>query len=984
MIDNRPIRFDAFTLDPANEVLWKREDKVRLRPKTFALLRHLALRPGALVTKTDLLNAVWGECNVGDEALKHCVAEIRRALDDRAEAPRFVETVHRRGYRFVAGTARVGNPRKIGAGGRDRAPAAPAAEGAPRAAAEGHRAEDHFVGREPELGQLGRALAAAVAGRRQVVVIGGEQGIGKTRLVDTFVDRVSPAAPGRQGALRPMVARGQCLNSLGAGEAYMPVLEAVTALGGSAHRRAVVPVLRRHAPLWLAQMPSLIPAADFAKVRRATLDASRQRMLREMAEALEALTADRSLILVLEDLHWSDLATLDLVSCWAQRRGPARLLLVGTYRTGEAADGHPLGEILKELDAHRQCLSLTLGPLAEVDMADYLAGRFPGHRFPGELAPWLARRTGGNPLFASKVLDDLRERGLLLRRDGRWTLDAPPDEAVRIVPPTVGHIIERQLDRCTMEDRGLIEAASVAGEEFSAAAVAALVRKGQAGVDARLRDLAARHSLLSPAPDPGPGGGARYRFPHALCRDVCYRLLPAATRARLHLRAARYIERTRPDGGADPAPLLARHYDRGGEPEQALSFYAEAAESALTRFAGRDALRAAERGLELLGRLSGAPAPIESEARLHNALGGAMAITRGIGAEEVRLAHERARDLHSELDPQRREKQRGILFSALQGLWSYHWVHAEAGAAQELAGRMHDLARAAGEAALLDRSHYCMGATLMDRGDYAEAARHLAQSARPHGFGMAATAEWCLGFPDRALAGIERILARARAERQPETVIFAGLCKARIHLERREPALALECAEESLSMARELRLPESWLAPMAGVRGWSLSRTGQAHHGREELRKAREVFDAIGASNLAPLVLALAADVDLQAGATTEGLETVEKGLELSNRTGMHHYDAELHRIRGELLACRIVREGGDRDPAACFERAIRTAHDQGALSLELRAATSLAVYMRERDGEAEARARLEHLYGMFDEGFGTGDLVEARALLGS
>jgi DNA-binding winged helix-turn-helix (wHTH) protein/tetratricopeptide (TPR) repeat protein len=977
MIDNRPIQFDPFTLDPANELLWRGEEKVRLRPKTFALLRHLALRPGALVTKTDLLNAVWGECNVGDEALKHCVAEIRRALDDSAEAPRFVETVHRRGYRFIGSTARVGSLRKIGAGGRDRAPAVQAA------AAETRRAEDAFVGRGAEIATLHRALAEATAGRRQVVFVGGAQGMGKTSLVDAFVDSVRPAAAGGQNALRPVVARGQCLHSLGAGEAYMPVLEAVTALGASGHRRAVLPVLRRHAPLWLAQMPSLIPTADLARVRRATLDASRRRMLREMAEALEALTADRSLILVLEDLHWSDSATLDLVSYWAQRRGPARLLLVGTHRTGEAADGHPIGEILNELDSHGQCLSLELGPLGEAEITEYLARRFPGHRFPEETAPSLARRTGGHPLFLVKVLEGICERGLARQQDGHWRLGVPLEEAARLVPPTAGQVIERWLDRCTMEERGLLEAASVVGEAFSAAAVAAMLRKKPGRIESRLRDLAARRDFLSaPAPD-GTGGNGRFRFTNTLRRDVCYGLLPGETRALYHLRAARHLERSRPDGDGNRATLLARHYDRAGEPARALPFYAEAAESALARLAGHEALEAAGRGLELLASVA-APRRAEHEARLRIALGEALWITRGAGEEEVLRSFERAREIHSGWRPDRGERQEELLFRSLYGLWSYHRVRAEPGRAHELAGRLLGLAEAEGNASLLDRARHALGSSLFDHGEFAAALTHLERSRSPLSRSLLALLRWHLGFPERALEAATGVLSRARTEPQAGIGIFAGLCKAWIHKERREPQAALDCAEESLRLGRGRRLAESWLAPTESIRGWALARLGQVHHGLEQSRRAFGEAAAAGALGLAPLLLAVFAEICLEAGKAGEGLEAVDRALEIARRTGTHHQDAELYRIRGELLARRIVREGGDRNPATCFERAIRAAHDQGSLSLQLRAATSLAVYLRERDGEAGARARLERLYGRFDEGFGTGDLVEARALLGS
>ena len=469
MADPKLIKFDGFAIDPINELVYKGAEKIRLRPKSFALLCQLAGQPGRLATKADLLNAIWKNYNVGDEALKHCVAEIRRVLSDDAETPKYIETVHRRGYRFVG-----------------RIDSSPHSKENGSAISQGSAVSDRLlVGRTAELAQLHHRLTTAMGGARQVVFVSGDQGIGKTSMVDAFIDivhrdqPVDPPADANDGLeARPLIARGQCIKAHGAGEAYMPFLEAFTGLGASPHRKQIIPLLRRYAPLWLAQMPSLVSLAQLQSLQRSTLGATRERMMREMAEALEAITAQTSLILILEDLHWSDYSTLDLISYWAQRRSLSRLLLIATYRPSDlATDNHPLRTMQQELEAHRQCLELPLSFLNEATIQEYLGRRFPGHRFPKEMAPWLRDRTGGNPLFMVNVLDHLATHGLLLLSDGHWILNMTLEKAAQAVPPTIQQIIERQFERYTPEEQQLLKIASVNGEEFSAAGVAAVLGK---------------------------------------------------------------------------------------------------------------------------------------------------------------------------------------------------------------------------------------------------------------------------------------------------------------------------------------------------------------------------------------------------------------------------------------------------------------------------------------------------------------------------
>ena len=304
--------FDRFRFDRANQRLEDASGAIPLNPKAFEVLRVLIERPGQLVLKDQLLDAVWPDTHVADGVLKVCIAEIRRALGDSATTPRFIETVHRRGYRFVAkvtaAQSAAAPARRRAAAEPDRARSSPGrAGGVPTG-----QAPVGLVGRGGEIELLEERLARALRGERQVVFVTGEAGAGKTALVEHFVAGVAQ----RQTLA---ITGSQCLEQFGSAEAYMPVLEAVGRL--VREDEAIRSLLRRYAPTWFAQLPWLIDEEDRDRLGRELLGAARERMLREMAEFVEALGAEIPLVLVLDDLHWSDPSTVDLLSLIAVRRG---------------------------------------------------------------------------------------------------------------------------------------------------------------------------------------------------------------------------------------------------------------------------------------------------------------------------------------------------------------------------------------------------------------------------------------------------------------------------------------------------------------------------------------------------------------------------------------------------------------------------------------------------------------------------------------
>src|SRR5262245_19088595 len=452
--------FDRFRLDPDHACLWRGTEAVALSPKVFDVLHYLVQHPDRVVTKDELLDAVWPETAVTDAVVRVAIGALRKVLDDTAP-PRFIATVPRRGYRFLAPVTVADAAKRT-----EGPPALPAPLPA--------TPPPLLVGREALLQQLGEAWARARQGRRQVVWVTGEAGMGKTTGVEAFRAAI---------ATDPTVwlAARQCVEHYGTGEAYLPVLEALGQLCRGPDGAHLVGLLQQHAPTWLVQMPWLLTPTHREQLRDELQGATRERMLREFAEVVDALTAATPLVLILEDLHWSDYATLDLLALLARRRTPARLLVIGTYRPVEAiVHHHPLRSVVQDLQRHGHATELPLALLSAAAVAVYLAGRFPRQQFPAALAPWLHQRTDGHPLCLVTLVQALVGWGVLQAHDGSWTAHGDIEALALEVPESLRQLLEQQITRLPVEGQRVLEVASVGGVEFVAAAGAA-GRGGDAG-----------------------------------------------------------------------------------------------------------------------------------------------------------------------------------------------------------------------------------------------------------------------------------------------------------------------------------------------------------------------------------------------------------------------------------------------------------------------------------------------------------------------
>ena len=496
-----------------------------------------------------------------------------------------------------------------------------------------------FVGRGAEVAQLHARLAQARDGARQVVFITGEPGMGKTTLVQAFVAAVAAA-----GGV--WITQGQCLDHAGAGEAYLPVLEALDRLCRAPGGAACLAVLEQHAPLWLAQLPALLSPAALEGVQRRVLGATPARMLREMADTLATLTQAHPLVLVLEDVHWSDAATLDLLAALAQRPEPARLLVLCTYRPVEViVHQHPLKALKQALEMHRQCTELPLELLSAAEVAQYLAARVavaaPLPAPFAALARTLHQRTDGHPLFLVTMVDDLVRQGAVQGEAGSAA-------ALQGMPASLRRMITQWYDDLPAQDQQVLDAASVAGLTWSAAAVAAGLAVAVEGVEARCAALARRGQwLAAQGLETWPDGtvAERYRWQHTLYQEVVYARIPAGQRFRLHRRlGARLAAGYGAQVGAH-APVVADHFVRGQDAAQAVPYLQLAAQLAAQRYAYAEAVGHLQQGLALLETLPATPEHVQHELTMQAALGVALMPLQGYSAPEVARAYTRARTL---------------------------------------------------------------------------------------------------------------------------------------------------------------------------------------------------------------------------------------------------------------------------------------------------------------------------------------------------
>ncbi len=992
------VHFGPFRLTDDPLQLWRGRKIVPLQRRPLSVLRYFVEHPQTVISSDTLRQAIWGGTVVSTTALQVCIREVRKALGDETNTPRYIETVGREGYRFIAPLAATPSPVS---GSKFPVSDLNIAQQETR----NEKPETPLVGREAELAQLHTLLEKALHGERQLAFITGEAGIGKTTLVDTFLSGI------RDWGL--WIGRGQCLEHYGEGEAYLPVLEAITQLCRGPEGAECLSALQRYAPTWVLHLPGVIDQAEHALLQQRGAGALQGQMLREMAEALESMSAARGVVLVLEDLHVSDPSTVELLAYLAQRRAPAQLFLVGTYRPVEVVvNDHPLRGRVQEFLARGLGNRLTLELFTEVEVDAYLRRRLSAAALPATLAQQIGQRTDGNPLFVVNTVEYLLQRELLAAHAGQWRLTRAL--SAHEIPETLQYLIGKQLDDLPLEQQRMLEVASIVGSVFTTASVAAGMQTSVESVEEICEGLAQRGQFivdrgLMQWPDGTVSG--QYGFRHALYPEVLSQRLGPGRQARMHRVIGEREEQAYGERVNEVAAELAQHFVQGQDAPRAIRYLLAAGHNGMQRAACVEAFSLFSQALSLLEKQAETPERRVQELEIRLGLTTALMLTKGFATPEVEQALIRAQTLCQQVG------ETPELCVVLTGFWGVFFVRGEMRVARQWAERALQASQGEADPAWRGVAQANMQVTLYHQGElttaclYGEQAltsfanaptipvlfNHVADPwVRSQGYG--AVILHALGYLDQALRQIHVVLAQMRERQQAQILISVLLFAANVHAGCREWGEVQKFAAELIELALAHSL-SFWWAMGTCIHGVALTQQDQLTEGIDEITRGVAFYRATGASSGMPRFLGWLAEAYGRAGRIDEGLALIAEAFALIERDGEQLWEGELYRRKGELTLQKAFNVQGSKfqDPnaqllapstqvnveaEAYFLKAIAITQQQQAKLFELRATTSLARLWRQQGKIKEAHQMLAKCYGWFTEGFGTADLREAKALL--
>jgi DNA-binding winged helix-turn-helix (wHTH) protein/tetratricopeptide (TPR) repeat protein len=951
--------FGPFRLDVHERRLLNGKAPLPLRAKVFDTLCVLVERAGKLIATDELMDAVWPDAAVEVGNLAHNIAVLRKVLGERTGGPKYIETVSGKGYRFVAQVTMH----------QDHIPARPA-----------NSRRGELVAREQELDDIDEVLNDVAAGRRRTLCINGETGIGKTLLLNALTEQAL-ARGFRCG-------QGQCLEGLGEGEPYMPVLEAISQLSSGPDGERAASVLRRMAPTWVAHLPALSDGT--ADLSKQTLGATKERMLREVAEALEALSADTPILLAIEDLHWSDASTIQLMNMMALRITPARILVAGTYRPHEGENrGASVHAMTQQLKLRGVCREIPLRALDDEGVRRLVELRLPGAVLTKDAVAVTRERTEGIPLFVEAVIDHWKSQGLLTRASGEWKLTQTACDLGCGVPESLRSTIIWKIDSLSQECRDLLAAGSVSGIEFSAGAVAAAMEATVSEAERRLDELGKKGNLIvQAAPIAWPDGtiAQGYRFVHSLYQEVVYDRIPAGQRARLHRSIGDWLERSYGPSAQGKAAELAYHFERAGDPARALPHLLAAAKQALRRSALREGIQLARRGLNLLASLPEDRDMLSLALGFEALLAPALVSVEGFASVDAERAYGDAVDLGNRLG------QTDLLLTLMFGQAAMYELRGDFERSDRVLEQRLTLAGCYGHSGVIVSSDTLMACSLFHQGRFRGALEHADRGSSaydpnehltliaPYGetpgpacHEWGALATWFLGYPDRALQRIENAIEIARKPDHAFSFASALVRAGLVHQLRREPESTRRVAAEASRIAETQGY--LWVAATAvALNGW----VNALEADFSELRRGLEMLAAMGAHLDRPFFLCLLAETLANHGDTAAACDAIAEAFSYLGKARSHFYEAELHRVRA-----RIESRANRLDQAeAMLREGLRVALEQQAKSLELRAAMDLYAIRRRRGEGSQAASELAEVYGWFSEGFDTEDLRAARSIL--
>jgi predicted ATPase/class 3 adenylate cyclase len=846
--------------------------------------------------------------------------------------------------------------------------------------AAGHTGLTPLVGREQEIGLLLERWAQVKDGLGQVVLLNGEAGIGKSRLVQVLTEQVATEP---QAWLTPCQCSPYHQNT-----ALYPLIDLLERVVLRFEREESPPQKLRKLEGFLVQyglplaeavplfavLLSLPLPADYAPPT-VSPEQQKQRTLHGLLTILLRIAAQQPVLFVMEDLHWVDPTTLELLSLLVDQGPTARILALLTCRP----------DFSPPWSGRAHLTQVTLNRLPRRQAVELTSQVAHGKALPAEVVAQVVAKTDGVPLFVEELTKMVLESGLLQERAEHYALTGslPP----LAIPTTLHDSLMARLDRLATV-KAMAQLGATLGREFSYELLQAVSPWEEGTLQQGLHQLVAAEFLYQRGVPPQ----ATYVFKHALIQEAAYQSLLKSTRQQYHQRIAQVLETRFPEVGETQPEVVARHCTAAGQDEAALRYWQRAGQRALQRSAYAEAVAHLTQGLAVLTPLPETPARLQQELDLQVALGPALLVTKGFAAAEVERTYARARELCTQLGdtPQ--------LFPVLRGLIMYYQGRGQLQTATQLGEQLLRLAQVQPDPALRMLAHHQLGMVVFHRGEPALAQTHHTQTlahytprahralAVRYGGDLGVMSGtwlawelWYLGAPDQALQHSLAARTLAQEVAHPYSLAQALVFAAVVYQYRREVLAAYEQAAAAMTLATEQGFAQ-WLARGTTLHGWALAMQGHGEAGLAEMRQGRTADLATGSKTWQPYCLGLLAEAYSAGGNPTAGLEVLAEALAVMDATGLRFYAAELYRLKGALLLQQAAPNAAQ--AAACFHQALDVARRQQAKSFELRAATSLARLWQSQDKRQDAYDLLAPVYGWFTEGFDTADLQEAKALL--
>jgi class 3 adenylate cyclase/predicted ATPase len=835
-----------------------------------------------------------------------------------------------------------------------------------------------FVGRERESELLLDGFERAKGGRGQAFSIMAEAGVGKSRLLYEF----------RKAVANEDVTflEGKCL-SYSRGVAYHPVIDILKSNfdiregdGDSEIREKVKRSLKILAVDEASTLPYIL---ELLSVKDSDIDdlslspnAKKDRIIETLNRIVLKGSEIRPLIMAIEDLHWIDKSSEERFKSLLDCISGARVFLIFTYRPDFV---HTWGG----RSYHSQVNLNRLSNRESLVMVAYLLGTEDIDR---DLEELILEKTEGVPFFIEEFIKSLKDLRVIERRDNTYRISK--DIQTVAIPSTIQDVIMARVDSLPEGAKGFIQTVAVAGREFSHELMKRVT-------DLQEQELLSHLSVLRDSEllyERGVYPQSTYIFKHALIQDVAYHSLLTSVRQRYHRKIAQVLEEDFPEITEAQPELLGHHFTEATLIEQAIPYWQRAGEIAMRRSANLEAVGHLTRAVELLMTLPDTPGRAQHELTLQLALGAPLLATKGYAAPERGKVYTRAWELCQQIGETSQH------FPVLFGLWQFYAVGGELQTGREVGKRLLSLAQRQHDPALLLEAHRALGFTLLSLGEFAQAREHVEhgialydpQQHRSHAFmygqdpGMtcllyAAEALWLLGYPDQARARSHEAFTLAQELDHPYSLVWAQARSARIHQCCRELQAVQERAESAIALARKQGIPV-YLAWGTILGGWVRAHQGQVKEGLAQIQQGLADYGATGPEGHRSYFIPMLVEVYGKDGQAEEGLTVLDEALTTAHRTGVRYYEAELYRLKGELLLALSAENHTEVE--TCLRQAIDVASNQEAKSLELRAAMSLSRLWQLQSKIEEARKLLAEIYGWFTEGFDTADLKEAERLL--